>query len=57
MKIIVSGDVGNRMFQFFFALKDKGRKVKLDTSLYSYKKMHNGYELEKCFGIRGRKKM
>ncbi|MHB9140352.1 MAG: alpha-1,2-fucosyltransferase [Paludibacter sp.] len=53
MKIILSGGLGNQMFQYalYLALKNKGRNVKLDTSLYSYLKMHNGYELERCFGI------
>lgn len=54
MKLILSGGLGNQMFQhvFYLALKDEGRNVKLDLSLYSYLKMHIGYELEKCFGIK-----
>lgn len=51
--VILSGGLGNQMFQYalYLALKDKGKKVKLDTSLYSHVEMHNGYELEKCFGL------
>lgn len=50
MRIIVSGGLGNQMFQYalYLALKDKGRNVMLDNSLYSHVKMHNGYELERC---------
>ncbi|HEY9221970.1 MAG TPA: alpha-1,2-fucosyltransferase [Lutibacter sp.] len=57
MKVIVSGGLGNQMFQYalYLALKNIGKKVKLDTSLYSFTKMHNGCELEKCFGINNRK--
>lgn len=53
MKIIISGGLGNQMFQYalYLALKERGRKVKLDTSLYSFVEMHNGYELERCFGV------
>lgn len=53
MTIILSGGLGNQMFQYalYLALKAKGRNVKLDTSLYFYVKMHNGYELVRCFGI------
>lgn len=53
MRIIVSGGLGNQMFQYalYLALKDRGVNVKLDTSLYSYVEMHNGYELERCFGL------
>lgn len=53
MRIIVTGGLGNQMFQYalYLALKEKGRDVKLDTSFYSNVVMHNGYELEKCFGV------
>lgn len=53
MKIIISGGLGNQMFQYalYLALKESGRKVKLDTSLYSFVEMHNGYELERCFHV------
>ncbi len=51
MKFILSGGLGSQMFQhvFYLALKDKGRNVKLDLSLYSCLKMHIGCELEKLF--------
>jgi len=53
MRIIVSGGLGNQMFQYalYLALKEKGRNVKLDTSLYSHVEMHNGYELDRCFNV------
>jgi hypothetical protein len=53
MNIILSGGLGNQMFQYalYMALKEKKINVKLDISLYYLTKMHHGYELEKCFGI------
>jgi hypothetical protein len=53
MKIVISGGLGNQMFQYalYLALKRQGRNVILDTSLFNYTKMHNGYELERCFGF------
>lgn len=53
MRIIVSGGLGNQMFQYalYLALKKRGRKIKLDTSLYSFVGMHNGFELERCFNV------
>lgn len=36
-------------FAFYLALKEKGKNIKLDATLYSYTKMHNGYELDRCF--------
>lgn len=54
MKIIISGGLGNQMFQYalYMALKEKGKKIILDTSLFNYVKMHNGFELERCFGLK-----
>lgn len=51
--IIMNGGLGNQMFQYAFALalRNKGYHVKIDTSLYNYAKMHNGYELGRVFGI------
>ena len=53
MNIILSGGLGNQMFQYalYMALKEKKINVKLDISLYYLTNMHNGFELEKCFGI------
>lgn len=58
-KVIITGGLGNQMFQYAFvlALRTKGINVKLDISYYDYWKkynwkMHNGYELEKVFGIK-----
>ena len=52
MRILVSGGLGNQMFIYalFYALKKKKCNVQLDTSLYDYVKMHNGYELSAIFG-------
>ena len=47
------GGLGNQMFQYALglALREKGFKVKYDISLYSYESMHNGFELERVFGV------
>lgn len=52
-KIIFSGGLGNQMFQyaFYLSLEDKGFNVCTDLSLYSFVKMHNGYELSSIFGL------
>lgn len=52
--VVLSGGLGNQMFQYamFLKLRALGYMVKLDISLYNYVKMHNGYELERVFGIR-----
>ena len=51
--MIYLGGLGNQMFQYAFllALRSKGYKVLMDVSYYDFVKMHNGYELERVFGI------
>lgn len=51
--VIVTGGLGNQMFEYAYvlALRDRGIQVKLDISYYDFFKMHNGYELERVFGI------
>lgn len=51
MKILVSGGLGNQMFIYalYYALRREKCQVQLDTSLYNYVKMHNGYELSDLF--------
>jgi hypothetical protein len=54
MNIIkIQGGIGNQMFQYAlcYVLRKQGNKVKIDTHMYNYRKMHNGYMLEKAFGI------
>lgn len=58
-KVLITGGLGNQMFQYAFAcaLRAKGIGVKLDISYYDYWSkfnwhMHNGYELEHVFGIK-----
>ncbi len=50
---IFTGGLGNQMFEYAFllALRAKGHKVTIDISFYDYLQMHNGYELERVFGI------
>lgn len=51
--VIISDGLGNQMFQYAFmlALRAKGIPVKGDISLFKRAKMHNGFELQKVFGI------
>lgn len=52
-QLIMTGGLGNQMFQYAFVLsrRDKGEEISLDTSLYNYTKMHNGFELNRVFSI------
>lgn len=52
-QLIFLGGLGNQMFQYalVLALRNKGFRVKLDTSFFQYEQMHNGYELNRVFGI------
>ncbi len=56
MHIIFTGGLGNQMFEYAFllALRSRGHKVVVDTSYYGVVKMHNGYELDRVFGIQER---
>jgi len=51
--VVLSGGLGNQMFQyaFYLSMKNKGVSCKLDTNLYSSVQMHNGFELQKVFSI------
>jgi hypothetical protein len=55
MATIVSlqGGLGNQMFQYALALslRKRGKDVLLDISSYEGYGLHNGYELERVFGI------
>ena len=53
-KIIITGGLGNQMFQYAYllALRHQGLSVGVDTSLYNYTIMHNGFELSSVFGIK-----
>ena len=55
--LVIKGGLGNQMFQYalYLALKQSGHKLKLDTSLYSFLSMHNGYELPEVFTLDGKK--
>ena len=52
--VIITGGLGNQMFQYamVLALRYRGYTVRLDTSYYDFFQIHNGYELERVFGIR-----
>ncbi len=47
------GGLGNQMFQYAFykSLEKMGKDVKADISGYEDYELHNGFELEKIFGI------
>lgn len=52
-KILLSGGLGNQMFQyaFYLSMKERGVQCKIDTTLYDLVKMHNGFEISHAFGI------
>lgn len=51
--IVVSGGLGNQMFQYAFyrSMLHHGVSCVLNTDMYNVVKMHNGCELHKVFGI------
>ena len=51
--IKVMGGLGNQMFQYalYRSLRAKGINASLDLNFYKNNNEHNGYELEKVFGI------
>ena len=51
--VIFTGGLGNQMFEYALtiALRHQGYCVQIDTSYYDFFQMHNGYELERVFGI------
>ena len=51
--VLVKGGLGNQMFQyaFYLSMKSKGASCVLDTSLFDVVTMHQGFELERVFGI------
>ncbi len=54
-QIILSGGLGNQMFQYalYLSLKERGVKCVLNASMYHDIKIHQGYELGRVFGIEG----
>ncbi len=49
----IHSGLGNQMFQYalYLALKHHSPDNKIDTSIYRYRPSHNGYELNRIFGI------
>jgi hypothetical protein len=54
MIIVFSGGLGNQMFQYAFYLAKKKKGVDVYINTYSIRRegLHNGYELERLFGIK-----
>jgi len=52
--VIFAGGLGNQMFEYalVLALRNRGFHIQIDTSYYDFFQMHNGYELERVFGIK-----
>lgn len=50
----VCGGLGNQMFDYalYLVFKNRGLNAKLDISWYDNIQSHNGYELERVFGIK-----
>ena len=51
--VLVKGGLGNQMFQyaFYLSLKNQGADCVLDNSMFDVVTMHQGYELDRVFGI------
>lgn len=51
--IILSGGLGNQMFEYSFCMakRNTGENISVNTFTINREKAHNGYELEKLFGI------
>ncbi len=51
--VLCSGGLGNQMFQYAFykSLVLNNKNAEFDTSYFKHINVHNGYELERCFGI------
>ena len=49
----IHSGLGNQMFQyaFYLALRHHRPETKIDTSVYRYRPSHNGYELDRVFGV------
>lgn len=54
MKILFTGGLGNQMFEYalVMALRQNGFRPKIDISYYDFFQMHNGYEMDRVFGIK-----
>lgn len=52
-QLILTGGLGNQMFEFayFLSCKKKGLPIKLNIDMYNVNRMHNGYMLNRAFGI------
>lgn len=52
--VLISGGLGNQMFQYAFVLsmRQRGINVVPDLMPYKWDNPHNGYELERVFGLK-----
>lgn len=51
--VILTGGLGNQMFEYAFYLscRQKGMDLRLNRDLYEVNAMHNGYLLDRVFGV------
>lgn len=50
----IHSGLGNQMFQYalYLALRHRTPETKIDVSVFAHRPSHNGYELERVFGVR-----
>jgi hypothetical protein len=50
---MISGGIGNQMFQYalYLALKSRGKQVYINIDTYDFLKMHSGFMLQRAFSI------
>lgn len=52
-QILITGGIGNQMFQYalYLALKKRGKRLRVNIDMYELLKMHSGFMLDKAFDV------